>query len=59
MTCIVLFDIDGTLLRTSGVGQASTRVALERVYGTSGDLPRFYPGGRTIETILYDTLFDV
>ncbi len=58
MTRLVLFDIDGTLLKTSGIGQASTRIALERVYGTSGDLPKFYPGGRTMEAILYDTLLD-
>lgn len=58
MTRLVLFDIDGTLLRTSGIGQASTRVAMERVYGTCGNLPKFYPGGRTMEAILFDTLLD-
>jgi phosphoglycolate phosphatase len=58
MTRLVLFDIDGTLLRTSGVGQDATRIALERVFGTSGNLPAFYPGGRTIEAILFDTLLD-
>jgi phosphoglycolate phosphatase-like HAD superfamily hydrolase len=55
---LVLFDIDGTLLSTGGVGQASTRVAMLRVFGTSGRLERFYPGGRTIEAIYLDTLVD-
>jgi phosphoglycolate phosphatase-like HAD superfamily hydrolase len=31
-------------------------VALERVYGTYGNLTEFYPGGRTIEAILFDTM---
>jgi phosphoglycolate phosphatase len=58
MPRLVLFDIDGTLLRTGGVGQDATRIAMERVFGTSGNLPAFYPGGRTIEAILFDTLLD-
>lgn len=58
MSRLVLFDIDGTLLRTGGVGQASTRIAMERVFGTAGNLPEFYPGGRTMDAILYDTLLD-
>ena len=58
MTHLVLFDIDGTLLQTGGAGQASTRIALESVFGTSGNLSKFYPGGRTIEAILFDTLLD-
>jgi phosphoglycolate phosphatase len=58
MTHLVLFDIDGTLLQTGGAGQASTRIALESVFGTSGNLSRFYPGGRTIDAILFDTLLD-
>ena len=56
MTCLVLFDIDGTLLRSSGIGRAATREALKRVYGTYGNLSEFYPGGRTIEAILFDTM---
>ncbi len=58
MTRLVLFDIDGTLLRTGGVGQAAVRIAMERVYGTAGNLTQFYPGGRTMEAILFDTLLD-
>ena len=55
---LVMFDIDGTLLQTSGIGHAATRVALERVYGTYGNLDEFYPGGRTIEAILFDTMMN-
>jgi len=55
---LVLFDIDGTLLVTGGVGQSAARVSLERVFGTSGRLEQFYPGGRTIEAIFRDTLAD-
>ena len=55
---LVLFDIDGTLLRTGGIGQASAKEALVHVFGTSGRIDRFYPGGRTIEGIFVDTLED-
>jgi phosphoglycolate phosphatase-like HAD superfamily hydrolase len=55
---LVLFDIDGTLLKTDGIGRTSTRQALERVYGTWGEMEKFYPGGRTIEAIVFDTLLD-
>ena len=55
---LVLFDIDGTLLLTGRLGQKSAKIALERVFGTSGRLDDFYPGGRTIEGIFVDTLAD-
>jgi len=55
---LVLFDIDGTLLRTGGIGQASAKEALVHVFGTSGRIDQFYPGGRTIEGIFVDTLQD-
>jgi phosphoglycolate phosphatase-like HAD superfamily hydrolase len=55
---LVLFDIDGTLLLTGGIGQTSACVSLKRVFGTSGRLDEFYPGGRTIEAIFQGTLAD-
>lgn len=55
---LVLFDIDGTLLRTGGIGQASAKEALVHVFGSSGRIDQFYPGGRTIEGIFVDTLED-
>ena len=56
---LVLFDLDGTLLTTGGIGRRSTRLALESVFGTSGNLDDFYPGGRTQEAIFQDTLADI
>lgn len=53
---LVLFDLDGTLLTARGIGRQSTRDALVSVFGTSGRLDDFYPGGRTQEAIFWDTL---
>jgi phosphoglycolate phosphatase len=55
---LLLFDLDGTLLSTGGIGRSCTRKALEMVFGTSGNLDDFYPGGRTQEAIFLDTLLD-
>lgn len=55
---LILFDIDGTLLFAGGIGRRSTKKALEMVFGTSGNLDKFYPGGRTQEAIFIDTLAD-
>ncbi len=44
---VILWDIDGTLLRGGGVGRAATRVALEAVYGTSAGLDTHNFGGKT------------
>ena len=55
---LVLFDLDGTLLTARGIGRQSSRDALEAVFGTSGRLDEFYPGGRTQEAIFWDTLAD-
>ncbi len=55
---LVLFDIDGTLLLTGGVGQSSAGVSLARIFGTAGRVDQIYPTGRTIEAIFEDTLVD-
>jgi phosphoglycolate phosphatase-like HAD superfamily hydrolase len=55
---LILLDIDGTLLLTGGLGQRSATRALKEVFGTSGRIEEFYPGGRTIEGIFADTLAD-
>ena len=55
---LILFDLDGTLLSSGGIGRRSTRLALESVFGTAGNLDEFYPGGRTQEAIFVDTLAD-
>ena len=56
---LLLFDLDGTLLRAGGIGRRSTRIALEEVFGRAGNLDRIYPGGRTQEAIFLDTLLDM
>jgi Predicted phosphatases len=41
---LVLFDIDGTLLKSAGLGRASMESALEKVFGTAGDKEYRYDG---------------
>lgn len=41
---LVLFDIDGTLLRSEGLGQASMRSALTEVFGSPGSESYRYDG---------------
>ncbi len=43
---IVLFDIDGTILRTDGAGRRAMERALRDVFGTSGE-PRYRYDGKT------------
>lgn len=44
---LLLFDIDGTLLRTHGVGRESTRAAMLEVFGTASDIDTHVFGGKT------------
>ncbi|MFN8377814.1 MAG: HAD hydrolase-like protein [Anaerolineae bacterium] len=53
---LLLFDIDGTLLRTNGAGRESTRRAMLEVYGMEGNLVTFHFGGRTDWQIVLDLL---
>ena len=46
MRHLVLFDIDGTILRTGGAGLDAMRAALVDTFGTSGD-PEYRYDGRT------------
>ena len=41
---LVLFDIDGTILRSDGAGRRAMEDALERVFGTTGDAGYHYDG---------------
>ena len=43
---LVLFDIDGTLLRTDGAGRRSMEYALHHVFGVRGD-PAYHYDGKT------------
>ncbi|HEU0014236.1 MAG TPA: haloacid dehalogenase-like hydrolase [Longimicrobium sp.] len=47
MRRLVLFDIDGTLLRADGAGKRAIRDALARVFGTAGNVDGYPFAGRT------------
>lgn len=53
---LVLLDIDGTLLWPDGAGRAAMRGALERIYGTAGEIDQFPFKGRTDRYIVYNLL---
>jgi phosphoglycolate phosphatase-like HAD superfamily hydrolase len=53
---LILFDIDGTLLHAKGAGRASTRAAMQEVFGTAGDLDGYSFLGKTDWSILVDLL---
>lgn len=44
---LILWDIDGTLLRGKGLGKAVTTLAMEEVFGVHDDLEHHYFGGKT------------
>lgn len=52
---IVLFDIDGTLLRSGGAGRASMERALTEVFGAPGAAEYHY-GGKTDRQIVRDLM---
>ena len=52
---LVLFDIDGTLLNSGGVGRASMQRALSEVFGSPGDASYRYDG-KTDKQIVRDVM---
>lgn len=52
----LLFDIDGTLLRSGGAGQAAMERALETVFGVTAPTEGFQAAGRTDFAITTDLL---
>ena len=52
---LVLFDIDGTLLNSEGMGRASMQRALAEVFGSSGN-PSYRYDGKTDKQIVRDTM---
>jgi len=52
---LVLFDIDGTLLDSSGMGRASMQRALAEVFGSPGN-PSYRYDGKTDKQIVRDTM---
>jgi phosphoglycolate phosphatase-like HAD superfamily hydrolase len=53
---LVLFDIDGTLISSKGVGRRAIARALRQVYGTCGGLEAYDLRGRTDLRIVTDVL---
>jgi phosphoglycolate phosphatase-like HAD superfamily hydrolase len=52
---LVLFDIDGTLLSSEGLGKASMQRALEEVFGSPGN-PSYRYDGKTDKQIVRDVM---
>ena len=52
---LVLFDIDGTLLNSAGLGRASMQRALAEVFGSSGN-PSYRYDGKTDKQIVRDVM---
>lgn len=53
---LVLFDIDGTLIRTKGSGRKALGRALQEVYGTTGPVETWDFGGKTDPLLCYELL---
>ncbi len=53
---LVLFDIDGTLLKSAGCGRAATELALQDVFGTTGLIDEVNFAGKTDWGILNEAL---
>jgi phosphoglycolate phosphatase-like HAD superfamily hydrolase len=52
---LVLFDIDGTLLNSEGLGRASMRLALGSIFGSPGN-PAYRYDGKTDRQIVRDVM---
>ena len=53
---LILFDIDGTLIRSHGGGRAALKAALEEIFGTAGPIDNYRMGGKTDVRIITDLL---
>lgn len=53
---LILFDIDGTLIRSNGAGKAAMVRALEEIFGTAGPSEAYRMAGKTDPLIIRDLL---
>ncbi|MBE2220127.1 MAG: haloacid dehalogenase-like hydrolase [Anaerolineae bacterium] len=53
---LLLFDIDGTLIRSNSAGRAALTYALEQVFGTAGPIDDYKFGGKTDPRIITDLM---
>lgn len=56
MKRLLLFDIDGTLLRANGTGRIMLGDSMRAVYGTAGPIDTYEFGGRTDRRMVLDLL---
>jgi phosphoglycolate phosphatase-like HAD superfamily hydrolase len=56
MQKLLLFDIDGTLIRSNGAGRLTLAYALDRLFGTVGPLESYNMSGKTDPRIITDLL---
>ncbi|MCP5098850.1 MAG: HAD hydrolase-like protein [Chloroflexi bacterium] len=56
MKKLILFDIDGTLIRSHGGGRQALGEALQDVFGTAGPVEDYPMGGKTDARIITDLL---
>jgi phosphoglycolate phosphatase len=55
---LILFDIDGTLIHSSGVGRAAMASAMQELFGTTGSLESYPFSGKTDSRIIRDLLVE-
>lgn len=53
---LILFDIDGTLIRSNSAGRMAMKAALEEMFGSSGPLDSYNMSGKTDARIITDLL---
>jgi phosphoglycolate phosphatase len=53
---LILFDIDGTLIRSNGAGRETMQYALEQLFGTAGPIGEYKFSGKTDPRIITDLL---
>lgn len=53
---LLLFDIDGTLIRSDGAGRMALAAALEEIFGTAGPIAEYKMSGKTDARIITDLL---
>lgn len=56
---LLLFDIDGTLIRSNGAGRETLAMALEDLFGTAGPIAEYQMSGKTDPRIITDLLLAV
>ena len=56
MPKLLLFDIDGTLIRTNGAGRETIRFALEELFGVAGPVETYKFSGKTDPRIIIDLM---